>query len=408
MGTKTKENKNQLWQDIRMLITNRNYLLMMLISTVSSFSLSMAKTPLTKYGMSIGLNPAQVGATWGTYYLICLIVRPFTGPLIDRFDKKKILILCFLVKAAAYLGYAISDNTTIFYASRYIDAVSFCLVTSSFSSVTSLLINKKMMGTGIAIYSAVPGIFLTGAPMLSTWLFDSVSGPSVYWSAVGISVMGILFVCLLQFPQMRQEMGRSGKKISFNDFIYLPCVPVCMLTFFLAVLMTVNDTYLLVMAESRGIQGAALFFTVQSALKVIASLSVGISSDFIGIKKIMIPSCIGTALASVLLGSTGSLIVIVLCAVIYTMAQKGTAPVLIKAATMCAPVEKRGVAIATNYFIQDVAGVFGGYVCAFLFSNFGYTGTYYAVAAFPAIGLFWFLATYKKSFAGAEQKQKGE
>lgn len=31
----------------------------------------------------------QLGMITGTYYLICTIFRPITGPLIDKFNKKK-------------------------------------------------------------------------------------------------------------------------------------------------------------------------------------------------------------------------------------------------------------------------------------------------------------------------------
>ena len=40
-------------------------------------------------------NPADVGITWGTYYLTCLILRPFIGAAIDRCNIKALLVLCF-------------------------------------------------------------------------------------------------------------------------------------------------------------------------------------------------------------------------------------------------------------------------------------------------------------------------
>ena len=40
-------------------------------------------------------TPADVGITWGTYYLACLILRPFIGAAIDRCNIKALLVLCF-------------------------------------------------------------------------------------------------------------------------------------------------------------------------------------------------------------------------------------------------------------------------------------------------------------------------
>ena len=406
-----------LKRDFFVLFTNRNFVLMLLVSLCSSFSLSMAKTPLTLYGKTIGLNPAEVGMTWGTYYLICLILRPFIGPLIDRCNKKALVVLCFVMKGIAYLGYGFSSDATIFYASRWIDAVSFCLATSVFASVASLLIKKEMMGTGISVYQALPAFFLMAAPPTSSYIFSSFAAPTVYYIAGTICGVGIIAALLLRFPKEEKgeksqdtvERTKTSLKDFVNNFIYLPTIPACAMTFFLAVMLTANDTYLLAMAQERGIENAAFFFTVGDFLKLVAGLVVGVGSDFISLKKIMIPACVATALAALLLGAADNLAVILIASFLYYTAQKGTVPVMIKAATMTAPVERRGAAISTNFFLQDIAGVTSGFMCAAMFTALGYAGMYYALALFPIVGLVIFLASYNKVFgkamAAAKQKE---
>lgn len=404
-----------LKHDFIVLFTSRNFVLMLIVSLCSSFSLSMAKTPLTLYGKTIGLSPADVGVTWGTYYLICLILRPFIGPVIDRCNKKALLVLCFVMKGIAYLGYGFSSDATVFYASRWIDAASFCLATSVFASVATLLIKKEMMGTGVSVYQALPAFFLMAAPPTSAYIFSTFPAPTVYYIAGTICGLGIIAALLLRFPKEDKEAkakkaAASQRKTSvkdfINSFIYLPTIPVCAMTFFLAVMLTANDTYLLAMAQERGIENAALFFTVGDFLKLVAGLCVGILSDFVSMKKIMIPACLATAAAAILLGAADSLAVILISSVLYFAAQKGTVPVMIKAATMSAPVERRGAAISTNFFLQDIAGVTSGFMCAALFTAFGYAGMYYALALFPLVGMFLFLASYKFVFGRIEEAEE--
>lgn len=404
-----------LKKDFVTLFTSRNFVLMLIVSICSSFSLSMAKTPLTLYGKTIGLSPAEVGMTWGTYYLICLILRPFTGPIIDRCNKKALLVICFVLKGIAYLGYGFSNDATLFYVSRWIDAASFCLATSVFASVATLLIKKEMMGTGISVYQALPALVLMAAPPTSAYIFSAFPAPTVFYIAGAICCLGILAALMLRFPKEDKEakvqrVAKTQHKASIknfiNSFIYLPTIPVCAMTFFLAVMLTANDTYLLVMAQERGIENAALFFTVGDLLKLIAGLCVGILSDFVSLKKIMIPACLATALSAVLLGAADSLAIILISSVLYFAAQKGTAPVMIKAATMSAPIERRGAAVSTNFFLQDIAGVTSGFMCAALFTAFGYAGMYYALSLFPLIGLALFLLSYKFVFGRIENAQK--
>ena len=253
------------------------------------------------------------------------------------------------------------------------------------------------------------------APPTSAYIFSAFPAPTVYYIAGAICGLGILAALMLRFPKedKKAKAERAAKtqhktsvKDFINSFIYLPTIPVCAMTFFLAVMLTANDTYLLVMAQERGIENAALFFTVGDLLKLMAGLCVGILSDFVSLKKIMIPACLATALSAVLLGAADSLIIILISSVLYFTAQKGTVPVMIKAATMSAPIERRGAAVSTNFFLQDIAGVTSGFMCAALFTAFGYAGMYYALSLFPLVGLALFLLSYKCVFGRIEDNEK--
>jgi hypothetical protein len=66
-------NIHTFFEDLKKIIFNRNFLIMMLISACNSFATSMGKTPLTIFGMSLGMTGAAVRALSGTYYLVCKI-----------------------------------------------------------------------------------------------------------------------------------------------------------------------------------------------------------------------------------------------------------------------------------------------------------------------------------------------
>ena len=160
------------------------------------------------------------------------------------------------------------------------------------------------------------------------------------------------------------------------------------------------------MATERGIVGAEIFFSIQSAMKVIASFVGGIGGDTAGVKKILILSCIATAISSLCLGFTQGLPLIAVAGVLYCLGNKGSAPVITKACAVLAPPEKRGAAISTNYFIMDLAGVLAGYISGFLYNQMGYEGMYLAMTAFPVIGLVVMLATWKGTFGAMEAKKQ--
>ncbi len=397
MESTTKESKiTEYIKGIKILLTNKNYILMMLISICNHIALNTSKTTLSLYGKSFGMKGAQLGALTGTYYLICLILRPISGPLVDRMNKKVLLSSCFGLKILSWIIYAFCKNPTMFTIARYIDAVAFCLITTCFLAVTSLLIDKKAMGTGLAIYGGLPSLIVFFLPMVATYMYDNISGSSIYWLGIAGLALGIVLIQMLDFSRQEGKGRRGPSKLSFNDLIYLPAVPVCMCSFFINLLLTVNDTYLLLMAEERMIQGAAILFSIMTGLKLVGSVGMGAVADAFGVKIPLAFACIATIAASLLLGSATNIGMIILAGCLYSVAKNGSQPLLQKAATEVAPREKRGAAISTNYFIFDCASTFGGYICALLYNHLGYGGTYYAVAVFPAVGLVWMLLAYRK------------
>lgn len=400
------EQNGGLLQAIKQLFTNRNFIIMMLISTFNTAGQVFIKTPTSLFGSSLGMHSATLGAITGTYYLICTICRPITGPLIDRFNKKAVLTFCMLVKLSSYILFVFTTNPTMFTIARYIDGAAFCLCTTCFLTVSSSLVDKKAMGTGIAIYGAFPSVVTMFIPSISMVVYETMGAQSVFIVGAVLLCIAIILIQTLNFKNtVLPQRPVARKKFSFSDVFYLPVVPVAILTFCLGMLLTVNDTYLLLMCEERGISGGAIFFSVQSATALVARLLGGIGSDKFGVKGILIFGCISTAIASILLGTASGVPVLVLCAVLYVLAQKGCDPVIIKGCSLIAPPEKRGAAISTNYFIFDLAGTFAGYICSFLFSRLGYSGMYYVAAIFPMAGMIWMLLSYKKTFGRVEVSQ---
>ena len=86
----TNENKGGFLQAVLDLFKNKNFILMMLISTVNTAGQVFVKTPTSLFGKeSLGMTGMQLGMITGTYYLICTIFRPITGPLIDKIQQKE-------------------------------------------------------------------------------------------------------------------------------------------------------------------------------------------------------------------------------------------------------------------------------------------------------------------------------
>lgn len=292
------------------LLKNRNYVLLILISIFQNFALTIGKSPLVPFAMTMGIAAPIAGAMNGTYYLLVCIVRPFTGIAQDKINKKIMLTASLAIKAIAFVMIAFSHDYATYFAGRMVDAISFSLITTVFMSTTSLFIDRRTMGIGVGLFSGIPTLVVSAVPTLSMYIFKTYGGKYVYLAGAVALVVGILFVFMLKFP--KEEKPAQKKKFSINDIVYLPAIPACMLNFFLAMLLTICDTYLVVMATERGIEGAEIYLTIKSLVNVVAGLGLGGLSDIMGSRKILIGACIATAVASVMYGCAQSLVLIII------------------------------------------------------------------------------------------------
>ena len=56
-----------------------------------------------------GMNAAIVGTVVSLFSFLSLIMKPISSPIIDRFDRKKLLILAYVILAAGTIGMAFAN-----------------------------------------------------------------------------------------------------------------------------------------------------------------------------------------------------------------------------------------------------------------------------------------------------------
>ncbi|MBQ6582475.1 MAG: MFS transporter [Mogibacterium sp.] len=394
--------KSEYLEGLKFIITNRNYLVMMLISLCSNFAIVLTRPALSPYGVELGSTPSALAALMGTYYLVILVIRPLTGVAADRSRGRLFLITCLLSKAAGFLVLAFAESDRGYALGRMIDAASYAFLTTIIMSTTTLVADRRALGTAVGLFSGLPALLLIPVPLLGMQVYERFGGRITQELAAASLLAAVLLTFALRFPQKDSNEAHSKDRkvrhrLTWEDLFCAEAVPVCMLNFFISMLGPVLDAYLILLAMERGIPGAEIYLSVKSIINVIAAVAGGSLSDIIQPRKLLIAGCIATSAASLLFGSTHSTVMIVFASCLYFLAQRGTMPVLIKAASEVALPGRRGAAMATNFFIQDFAGVAGGYIAALCARPFGIGGAFYVVAAFPVIGIFLFLLIVRQS-----------
>ena len=106
---------------------NLPYILILAVSTFSSFSFYMVATIMSKYLVSLGATIAFAGFVVGMFSITSLVCRPFCGLMADRLNNIWLLIISNLLMSAGLIGFALSANMPSMILFRILNGVGFSI-----------------------------------------------------------------------------------------------------------------------------------------------------------------------------------------------------------------------------------------------------------------------------------------
>lgn len=159
----------------------------------------MAFLPL--YGLSIGLNPAEIGVLFGIQALSSLVAKPTMGRVSDRFGREPLILLGLCCCGIMII---LMPQTNSFYR-LLILAAGFgfgeAVVTSSSAALIADLSQAKSMGAGMGLRGTIMDAGHASGPLIAGLLIGHISylggfaiiGAIQFFAAMifGLIVMGI-------------------------------------------------------------------------------------------------------------------------------------------------------------------------------------------------------------------------
>ena len=110
----TTEVRDKLW--------NRNYIMVLLVCTLSAFSFYTNQTILSKHlTTDVGASMTLAGTIVGLFSLTSLFCRPFCGILADRMNKIVLMMISNILMTIGLIGFAFSRSIPLFIAMRIIN-----------------------------------------------------------------------------------------------------------------------------------------------------------------------------------------------------------------------------------------------------------------------------------------------
>ncbi len=379
-------------------IWNRQFTLAFLANFMLCFSQQSVNTLVSSYAAFLGAGAVLVGAVSGLYFAVAVAARPFSGPIINNCDKRKIMIYTYILGVITGVLYAVSRSIPMFVAARIMHGIEFAFVGSLNLTVASNSLPKEKLGTGIGTFGIGGAIATAVGPGMgiavyewATKLWGETTGyMTVFFLSAAFMLLGLVPAIMLEPSKPDREtveaLGPWYKNIAAKEAV-IPAFLIC----FVCMASNLITVYMVPYAASKSLGNISLFFTVYAIFLLFTRPFCGKLVDKFGIGKVFFPSLLVFCAAFVMIASSRSLPLLISAAIPAALGFGTLNPAIMTLSMRCVPFERRGVASNTLYFGMDfgyfLGPTLGGTVNAYL----GYSNMYFS-ALVPLIlcGVFFF------------------
>lgn len=384
--------KEKLW--------NANYIKVMTTNFLLYFAFYLL-TPLLPLYLSetFGATKDTIGIVLSGYTVAALIVRPFCGYVVDSFSRKKVLMLCLSGFAVFFAGYIAAGTILMFAICRTLHGGPFGAVTVANSTCAIDVLPSSRRNEGIGLYGLSNNFAMAIAPSIGIYLHNMVDSYMIlFWIAFVVAISAVLITWTIRLPE--KDIIRNKEKLSLDRFFltraWLLAINIAMFGFCWGVLSNYLAIYSKEVLSITG--GTGTYF---------ALLSMGLfSSRLQGRKALSQGKLTQNAAEGMLISLVGFTLFVAiphpvayyLSAILIGLGNGHLYPAFLNMFVHVARHDQRGTANSSILTGWDLGFGIGCLLGGIVAEHFGYTATFWMVAAENAVSVILFFLASRQFF----------
>ena len=384
--------KEKLW--------NANYIKVMTTNFLMYFAFYLL-TPLLPLYLSetFGASKDMIGIVLSGYTVAALIVRPFSGYVVDGFSRKKVLMICLSAFAVFFAGYIAASTILMFAICRTLHGGPFGAVTVANSTCAIDVLPASRRNEGIGLYGLSNNFAMALAPSIGIYVHNLLdSYMALFWIALIVAVAAVLIAGTIQLPE--KEIIKNKEKLSLDRFFltraWLLAINIAMFGFCWGVLSNYLAIYSKEVLSITG--GTGTYF---------ALLSMGLfSSRLQGRKALSQGKLTQNAAEGMLISLVGFTLFVAiphpvayyLSAILIGLGNGHLYPAFLNMFVHVARHDQRGTANSSILTGWDLGFGIGCLLGGIVAEHFGYTATFWMVAAENAVSVLLFFLASRQFF----------
>lgn len=350
-----------------------------------AFYLLMPTIPIF---LSEQLHVAQshIGIALSSYVAALLIMRPFSGYLVDVYPRKKLFMIGVTLFVVVFCGYYFAATVLFFVILRFVHGLFWGLSTVSANTVAIDIIPSQRRAEGIGFFGVTMNIAMATAPYIAVNIYDSFGFSTLVSCALVMGLMAILTVSFIKAP--KRELLKKRPPISFDRFILVKGIPVFINQLFLSFGWGTLVAFAVLYGKKIGIHNSGIFFLFLATGIVLSRVTSGKIIDKGYLHNVMMVAISAITVGYFCFATFHDFYAFCISAFILGVGFGTMFPALQTIYNNMAASSRRGTANSTYLTGFDLGVGLGMLIGAYISDKYGFPAMYYLTAVLSFIALF--------------------
>ncbi|MCF0213699.1 MAG: MFS transporter [Muribaculaceae bacterium] len=407
-------------------ILNRGFCMV----TAANFMLFLsfyAIMPVLPYFLEQVFNATDsvIGIVISTYSVACILIRPFSGWMLDTMRRRPIYLAAYAVFMVAMGCYPLFTLLGIVVLIRFVHGLAFGVASASGTTLVTYLVPRPRLGEGLGLYGLSSTIAMSVGPMIGlaahqllsndyfffatavmvliglgfASLVPLLSNDYFFFATAVMVLIGLGFASLVPVPEEKEKKRRS---ISLKSLFLVPATVPAIALVFASVPYGITTSYISLLADEYHLPiDGGLFYTLMAVGLALSRVFGGKMVDRYSIPVVILISFISVTMGYILLTATSSTVGFLSSAIIIGLSFGLVHPAFNTLFVNIGGDDRRGVATSSYLTAFDLGiglGILFGGIFAQLFSGFHSSFVAGAISLCISITIFasWYHLSWRK------------
>lgn len=404
--------KEKLWNKNFIIASAANFL------SACAFNLLMPTIPLY-LSQELGIAHSKIGVILASYALALLLVRPFSGYMVDNYPRKLVYLISISCFMAVFVGYYFAVSVAAFIILRFIHGLFWGLASVSANTIAIDIIPSSRRAEGIGFFGVNMNIAMATAPFVAMYIYENRGFSDLITVAIGMGILAVFAVNWIQAPvHVKAQKGSTRRHadlehpedvhhpdvppvrstISVDRFVLVKAFPILFNQLFITFGWGGLAAYAVIYGQEIGITNPAFFFLFLASGIMVSRVGSGKLVDRGYIHQVVIFAIAVTALSFLAFSYFQTQNAYYISALFIGVGYGTLLPALQTIYINMAPASKRGTANSTYLTGFDIGVGLGMLTGAGIAEHFSFQFTYMLTAVLCGIGLLLYVTVSSRIF----------